>query len=261
MRIKTKLLNLIRDHSVEQQALELVTPILESGLLVIISFLVGFGLLGIVALQQPRQKWLWYGRNLEWLWFALVLTLACYWAACSPRWAAVWTKDHPSFEHHTIWSLASSMDVWLAIVAGCVLYSAEYYVCPRLAHVITSAAHWDQSVGVPLKHNFVLTLSSCTVAPIGEELIFRGSLLWARRQLIERYVANKPLQWLLTAICLLGTSVWFASVHTQYTIFNRTVVGIVGFGYGVYALWKRSAASSSIAHAVVNSLIAVIEHT
>jgi membrane protease YdiL (CAAX protease family) len=254
------MLNLIRAHPVVVQRVRDVTlPIAEAMLVLIVSVVIGLALLDIVAKQQPRQKLLWYGRDLEWMWFALVLTLVCYWAACSPRWAALWTKEHPSFQ--TVWSLVSSMDVWQAIVVGCGLYLAECFVCPRLAHVITAVAHWDQNVGALPKYNLVFTLTSCTLAPIAEELLYRGSLLWARQQFIERYVTNKPLQWLLTVICLLATSVWFASGHTPYTIFNRTVVGIVGFGYGVYALWKRSAASSSIAHAVVNALIAVAERT
>ncbi len=87
-----------------------------------------------------------------------------------------------------------------------------------------------------------LLLTAIVVAPIGEEMIFRGFLY--------RGLAASRLG-IIGAIIV--TAALWAAIHTQYNLFYVGVVFVLGLALGAVRAWSGSTFLTIVLHALVNA--------
>lgn len=124
---------------------------------------------------------------------------------------------------------------------------------------VTKYINYQTSGGVPMSNldtvpNYVfMLLGGAVVAPIAEELFFRGVALKGVMKWLERRGDRNPFLW-----AMLFSSFLFAIVH-GYDVFGTVVVFMAGIIFAVLFYKSNSLVTPMIAHAAYNGVLITAE--
>ena len=130
----------------------------------------------------------------------------------------------------------------LRIVAG-ILLSIGQAVDPSLCHELITL---DDAVPSVMWHKVLLAISLVVLAPLGEELVFRGLLL---RGLVRR---------LTFPVSAVISGVAFAVLHPQYWTIWPLLIAISVFGIVAAFVYRRLGYPANVAMHVVFNLVTAI---
>ena len=158
----------------------------------------------------------------------------------------------PPFERRLVWTpkihpavgalIGAGLALALRIVVGMVVAVGEA-IDPSLCEKLLDLGTQDPTV---LWHKIALTFALVVLAPLGEELVFRGLLL---RGLVRR------MRFPLAAVV---SGVVFAVAHAQYWTLWPLLIGISIFGVTAAWVYRRWGLPANVAmHAVFNAVVAV----
>ncbi len=143
-------------------------------------------------------------------------------------------------DRHSLSHIFTRKKEFLSVLFCALIYILSYTVLTKLFNIQSSVTIFtglsDHRVLQPL-----LFLQLVIIAPVAEELFFRGHLL----KTIEAFSGNK-------AIIISISSLFFMAVHSSYTLFDSVVTLILGVVLAWFTLKYRSISSAILLHGIIN---------